>query len=205
MSASSRAWWEGRRILAIAAVLLALVVSAGVITTGTDVEGVLWQVRATARASVVFFVVTFAASAINGLWRSDAGKALLRNRRYLGLSYALSHGVHTSALFWYAHAKGVGFSDLTDTATFIGAMIGNTLIAAMVLTSTDGARRRLGRARWTLLHRAGMYYVFAIFVLSTMVPAWRGDPLGVAVMLALLAALGLRVANRLRMRRSAAA
>ncbi|MCW5954891.1 MAG: hypothetical protein KIT69_21760, partial [Propionibacteriaceae bacterium] len=68
-------------------------------------------------------------------------------------------------------------------------------------TSFDGAVAWLGRRRWQLLHRTGMYYLWLIFAISYLPralieSAWYAIPAG-----ALLAALALRFAVYRRQRR----
>lgn len=202
MSKSSRAWWEGRRLIAATVVLQLIVIAWGVGVVGLDVEGARWLIHTTARIALVVFLLTFSASALNGLFAGPAGKRLLRNRRYLGLCFATSHVFHTIALFWYAETLGKSFPDLVSPPTLVAFLLGYVLLVAMTLTSTDGARRRLGRTRWTVLHRSGMYYLYALFVFSYLFRALKGDVLGIVLMIALLATLGMRAANRLRLRRA---
>ncbi|MCA9707633.1 MAG: hypothetical protein KDK70_17420 [Myxococcales bacterium] len=99
--------------------------------------------------------------------------------------------------------RGRSLVFLLALLVFAGAMVGYAFVVAMVLTSTDGARRWLGGRRWTLLHRSGMYVLYAIFLLSYLGLAARGDVLGVVATAALLGALGLRAANRRRLQRAA--
>lgn len=78
--------------------------------------------------------------------------------------------------------------------------MGYLLLALLALTSTDAAVRWLGRSRWTALHKTGMYILYVIFVFSYLGRSMKGDPLSMISMVVLLAALGLRIAARLRRR-----
>jgi methionine sulfoxide reductase heme-binding subunit len=60
-------------------------------TTGVDEEGVRAIIRLTARTSVALFLLAFTASAAFRLWGGRLPRWLLVNRRYLGLSFAVSH------------------------------------------------------------------------------------------------------------------
>ena len=127
-----------------------------------------WQLAAryTARASYPFFLVTFVASSILRLHRRPWTMALLRDRRWWGLGFASCFFVHLVALLAYNWMRDqFPPAGLLDRGVWAYA-----LLLAMVLTSTDGARRRLGRW-WTVLHRVGMWGFFFIFVLSPYVDA----------------------------------
>jgi methionine sulfoxide reductase heme-binding subunit len=149
--------WSSLALVAMTAVLLALY--------GTAEEGVSVVVRATARTSLVFFVAAFAATGLRRLWRAPATAWLIRNRRYVGLSFAISHAIHLGAILTLA-ATVPGFAADVSLTTIIGGGTAYVLIAAMALTSNDTAVRRLGRRRWRALHLTGLWVVFGIFVSS---------------------------------------
>lgn len=167
---------------------------------GSDLqEG--WQLAAryTARASFPFFIVTFVASSILRLYRRPWTKALLRDRRWWGLGFASCFFVHLVALLTYNWLMDrFPPAGLLDRGVWAYAVL-----LAMVLTSTDGARRRLGRW-WTVLHRVGMWGFFFIFVLSPYADALLAlkmpdsDPLTDAYLLAGVAAVALKIAVRLK-------
>ena len=156
-----------------------------------------WQLAAryTARASFPFFLVTFVASSILRLYRRPWTMALMRDRRWWGLGFASCFFVHLVALLTYNWLRDqfppVG---LLDRGVFAYAVL-----LAMVLTSTDGARRRMGRW-WTALHRVGMWGFFFIFVLSPYADALlaltmpKFNPLTDPYTLAGVAAVALRIA-----------
>ena len=167
---------------------------------GSDLqEG--WQLAAryTARASFPFFIVTFVASSILRLYRRPWTKALLRDRRWWGLGFASCFFVHLVALLTYNWLMDrFPPAGLLDRGVWAYAVL-----LAMVLTSTDGARRRLGRW-WTVLHRVGMWGFFFIFVLSPYADALLAlkmpdsNPLTDAYLLAGVAAVALKIAVRLK-------
>ena len=149
--------WSSLALVAMTAFLLAL--------HGTGEEGVRVVVRATARTSLVFFAAAFAASGLRRLWRAPATAWLVRNRRYVGLSFATSHAIHLAAILTLV-ATVPGFAGSVSPVTAIGGGSAYVLIALMALTSNDTAVRRVGRRRWRALHLTGMWVVFGIFVSS---------------------------------------
>ena len=68
------------------------------------------------------------------------------------------------------------------------------------LSAEEGGESVFGDGTFSKL-ASGIATLVACIVLSYVVPALRGDLRGVIVMVALLGALGLRIANRLRLRR----
>lgn len=146
--------WITLALFAICGVLLA--------QHGFDEEGLRVLIRATARTSLVLFAPVFAASGLRRVWRSPVSAWLLRNRRYLGLSFAVSHALHLAAIL-AAAATVPGFAADVSPTTAIGGGTAYLLIALLALTSNDTAVRRLGRRRWRALHLTGIWVVFGIF------------------------------------------
>jgi methionine sulfoxide reductase heme-binding subunit len=163
--------------------------------TGADLQE-SWQLAAryTARASFPFFIITFAASSLQQLYRRPWTRTLLRNRRWWGLGFAACFVTHLVALLTYNWLKG-SFPPVgpLDPGVWVYAVL-----LGMVLTSTDAARRRLGRW-WKVLHRTGMWGLFFIFVLSPYVFALLDgklpdfEPLNEPYTIPGFAALGLKI------------
>lgn len=156
-----------------------------------------WQLAAryTARASFPFFLVTFVASSILRLYRRPWTMSLLRDRRWWGLGFASCFFVHLVALLTYNWLR----DQFPPVGLLDRGVLAYAILLAMVLTSTDGARRRLGHW-WTVLHRVGMWGFFFIFVLSPYADALlaltmpKFNPLTDPYTLAGLAAVALRIA-----------
>jgi DMSO/TMAO reductase YedYZ heme-binding membrane subunit len=138
------------------------------------------------------------------LYRRPWTKALLRDRRWWGLGFASCFFLHLLALLTYNWLR-----DRFPPADFLDPGVwAYAVLLAMVLTSTDGARRRLGRW-WTVLHRVGMWGLFFIFVLSPYLDALLAlkmpdsNPLTDVYLLAGVAAVALKIAAwwQSRMRR----
>ncbi len=175
------------------ATLLALAIVAGAFLThgGWTYEGAAAAARLTARASFLWFVTAWSASALARLWPGGWRTALLRRRRSVGLGFATTHTVHLAALLTAIFLFGHG----TKMVTVIGGGIGYLFVFAMAITSNDASVRRLGPRRWRLLHATGGYVIAGIFAFSYLgrVPAqpWLGVPtlslLGVAALLRVLA------------------
>ena len=200
----ARGWaltWRIASVLTLASIALFTV-------QGASEESVRAWVRATARASVALFLMAFVARPLRQLWRSGASRWLLANRRYLGVAAAYAQLLHGIALVWLFTRFAAYEPDLVG---LIGGGLGFALYFAMALTSSDAAAAALGKRRWKALHTAGAYWIWIVFAQTNFgnIP-YAFEKLGVghqvlyvAIQAALFAALGLRVAARLRPRPSA--
>lgn len=141
----------------------------------------------TARIAFVLFSLAFATSSLFRLAPSPFTRYLMRNRRYIGLSFALVHFTHL----------GLVLSNITlvpgearDIITIVPGAIAYAFLGLMTLTSNDISLRKLGAKRWKSLHKIGSYYIWLIFLATTLPPSANS-----AWMLALsLSVLFLRIA-----------
>jgi hypothetical protein len=191
---TARGRFEGPVVVAYAAAALALLSLAILLAAGTGEEGVRMGIRATARSSLVLFSLAFAASSLRRLWPTTASAWLLRNRRYLGLSFAVSHALHALGILELALRWPESFAH-TPLATRVGGGVGYAFVAAMAATSNDRAVAWLGHRRWRALHLAGSWVLWSIFAASYL-PAAARSPRSLPMAILVLAALTLRVAAR---------
>jgi len=133
---------------------------------GGDVEGVRLVIRATARTSLVLFVLAFTAGAMVELVPSDLTRWQRRNRRYLGVSFAVSHLIHLLAIAALASLDNALFWKLTNIGTIVLAGTAYLFIAAMAATSFDRTAAWLGPRRWRLLHLLGSWYIWISFAVA---------------------------------------
>jgi DMSO/TMAO reductase YedYZ heme-binding membrane subunit len=162
-------------------------------------------VRHSAKIALLCFAAAFSASSLHSLFPSRTSRYLLGNRRMLGLSFALSHGLHLAALV----ALGLWFPDpfvgTLDAVTLVGGGIAYLFVLLMAATSWDGAVRALGPKRWRLLHTIGGWYIWTVFTQSYL-PRALADVSYAPFAALLLAAAGLRIARwRVVRRREAVA
>ena len=171
---------------------------------GWNEEAVRTVVRASARASLLLFLLAFSASSLRRLWRTRASAWLLRSRRYLGVSFAVSHGLHLISLIVLGSVFPDRFYSELNPFVPVAGSIAYLFIAAMAATSFDRSAAWLGPRRWKLLHKTGGYVILAVFGVDFAEMALV-NPFYAPFALAIVAVLGLRVAARLRRPRSAQA
>ena len=182
----------GRLVGAISLALLALFAGT-LVLAGTGEQGLSLLTRNTVRAAFPLFLLAYVASSARRLWPGDATRWLLRNRRYLGISFGIAMALHLDAIFMLSLLLGDAFESPLTTKVFGG--IAYVFIAAMTLTSFDRTAAWLGRQRWNQLHRFGIHYVSLVFAVQ-----WLGklaESLSyLPFLLAMLAGFGIRFAAR---------
>ena len=186
--------WNAVALVAMSALVLA--------AAGTGADGVRMLIRATARSSAVLFLVAFVARPLRQLWRTDATAFAIKNRRYFGVSMAVSHLIHGIAIVWLLTVFPSAYQ--VNPVTLLGGGLGFVFIAALAATSSDAAFKALGRARWTLLHRSGVWYLWFVFAFTFVPDPSRGwDALHAGFVAAFVAAPLVRAAAWAKARRRA--
>ena len=184
-------WFEGWRLLAVLTLSL-IVLSLWIASMRQfEVEGVRMVIRFTARSSLLLFCLAFSAAALARLRPNAWTHWQRRNRRYLGLSFAVSHVIHAMAIVVFARMDPAGFADATSPASYIFGGIGYAAIIAMSATSFDRAAALIGTRAWRTLHLVGGYYLWFQFMVSfgKRVPAM---PLYAGFLVPLLVVMALR-------------
>lgn len=159
--------------------------------------------RLTARTSLVLFLLAWSASSANALWPSPSTKWLLRNRRYVGVSFAVSHGIHGVLIWTRAYVSGMDAA-VDNLSGLAAGSLAFLFLAAMTITSFDRTAAALGPRRWKLLHTAGGYWILFVFAASYAKRLPGGDPFHVGGLALIALAIAIRVAAvvRRRIRRS---
>lgn len=159
-------WFEGWRLFTLLSLtLLALSVwIAGM--RAFEVEGVRMAIRFTARTSLLLFCLAFAGAALARLWPNTGTRWLRRNRRYLGVSFTVSHAIHAAAILAFAVMDPEAYAAATSLASYIFGGIGYAFIIALTATSFDRTAAALGAGAWRRLHLVGGYYLLFQFTVS---------------------------------------
>jgi sulfoxide reductase heme-binding subunit YedZ len=157
---------NGWRLTGVLSLLLSVMALYLLSVQGWDAEGIRLVIRATARTSLVLFVLAFTASAMVELLPSEAARWPRRNRRYLGASFAVSHLIHLIAILALVSIDQVLFWKLTNINTIVLAGTAYLFIAAMAATSFDRAAAWLGPRKWRLLHLLGGWYIWISFAVA---------------------------------------
>ena len=147
------------RIVVVSALTVGAIVSVIWLFHGINEQGMRMAIRVTARTSTLLFLGAFVASSLHKLWSSPISVWLLKNRRYLGISMAVSHIYHAIALF------GLGYVTAGAAPPFEPlAIFGYVLLIAMTVTSFKQPADWLGKRGWKMLHSTGMYFFWLAFL-----------------------------------------
>lgn len=141
-----------------------------VLTLSAVVLGLNWSsddfllhwTRYTAHLAFPYLLLAFCASSLHRLVGSDWTASMLRNRRYIGLSFATAHGIHLIALTMFLLADETW---RPDTYFFVAAF-GFVVTAALAITSNNTMVRRVGAANWRTLHRWGINTLMLYFTVA---------------------------------------
>jgi len=141
--------------------IIAIVFCLILLVNGINEDSFRIAIRFTARSSCVLFLLAFLASSLRRLKPTSISRWLVANRRYLGLSMAISHGFHAIAI--------AGVAILTEENMVRdnhGANLGYLFIILMTITSFPRPAAILGRRGWRILHTVGMYYLWLSFTVA---------------------------------------
>lgn len=172
--------------LAVGAMVAAVFAAHGT----ADLEAVRQALRLTARTSLALFLLAFAASSLRRLWPVPATAWLLRNRRYVGVSFAASHFIHLGLVASLLRFDPARFDSLLGLVPGAGAYL---WLAAMTATSFDRMRAWLGQTWWRRLHLTGSWWIWAVFAGNLTPKAARGIGHALAAA-AVYAVFALRIA-----------
>lgn len=195
MDDRSKHAWEGWSIVGAVAVGLILLVTMEAMMAPDPVAGVRGIIRATARSSFALFALAFTASAVCYFWPNTWTRWQLRNRRYLGVSFALSHFVHLLAILALGQLAPAELAAGANAITWIFGGLAYVFIALMTATSFDSTARLISRRAWSLLHTIGSYYIWLIFANSYLGRA-ATMPAYIPVAALVVFILGLRIVAR---------
>lgn len=193
--------FSGWRLTGLLSILLALMALGILITDGMSTDAIRMVIRATARTSLVLFLLAFIAAPAAKLWPGGATRWLLRNRRYIGVSFAASHGIHALAIIAFAVQDPVLFGEMTTTGTLISGGSAYLFIILMAATSFDRAVAWLGARNWRILHWCGAWYIALSFTITN-AKRTPDMPLYWLPVALVLGAILLRLVVKLRDRRS---
>lgn len=162
-----------------------------VLNDSSDKETVSLLIRTTAKLSFVLFMLAFVASSLFYYIKNGFTTWLLKNRRYLGVSFAISHYIHLAALlFMTLHIEFNVFEDRGLFRTAIGALA-YAFVTVMTITSFDRTRNLFGKNNWKRIHTFGGYLLWVIFAKSYVLE--MTDPLRIFFALVAVIVLVLRV------------
>jgi len=199
---------HGWRLFSLLSALVLVATALALWSQPQWVEALRSAIRVTARTSFAIFLATFLASSLATLVPSPLTRGLVRERRFLGLTFAFSHAVHAVLIILYVKFFPETFWHGRSATANIPGSIGYLFIILMTVTSFPYAVKLLGARIWKGLHNTGTWVIAAVFVLSfyKRLPMGSWYPLGFALITSAVALkLTAKLALRLRRERRPAA
>lgn len=185
-------WTESWRLFWLLSLALAAMGVGLLFAAGDGTEGYRLVIRATARTSLILFLTAFAASAAARLWPGALTHWLRRNRRQLGLGFAMSHLIHALAIVALWQTNPDTFWMLTNKGSIITGSTAYLFIALLAATSFDRIVKAIGPKAWGWLHWLGVWFIAISFIFTNgkriPVSGWYAVPVALV-----LAAIVLRI------------
>ena len=180
------------------------IILAGLAVTGTSTpEATVAMIRLSVQLASPWVYLAFVATALGQLFPSSFSSWLLRNRRYVGLSFAAGFGWQAVFILVLLGLHGDYYATvLHDTTEFISRMLSYVLLIALAVTSFFPVRRAMDPRHWRLLHLVGIWYFWAAIWVSYAETVMTGDTRVIAIVFVIsgLLALALRCAGFLKKR-----
>lgn len=131
-------------------------------------EGVSFMVQLSVRCAVPLLFVAFAASSTAALFPGTLSSWLLRNRKFIGLSFAAAMAWQALFIIWLVTVhRDYYVAEVYVLRDVIEGVLGYSFLIAMTLTSFRFGRKHLTPKQWKLLHTLGIYslwiYAFSVY------------------------------------------
>ena len=149
--------------------------------------------RMTARLAFVIYILVFVTRPLRQIMPMPLTNALLRNRRYVGISFAAVMTMHLALISWlllYVQDDG------RTLASLLPGIVTYLLITLMLVTSFDAPARALGPKNWQRLHKTGLYWIGTIFAVALVpdVIDYPSDPIYLTIGALMILAIIIRAA-----------
>lgn len=187
---------KGWGILAAMLGLLASVLVLQVIRVGLGDPFLLQGIRWTARLSFPCFILAWTASSVHHFWPTPWSRWQLRQRRFLGITFAILHLIHLAFIAMKALLSSGESLAGGPWFEFAAGALAYLFLVLMLVTSFPATASAVPRGLWIWLHTSGGYLLAVIFSVSYGTRA-GSDPAFLPQAATLVAAWGLRLARRM--------
>jgi hypothetical protein len=152
--------WRLFWFIAIAmSVIMVVEMVAADLTTGAGVSS---MIGFSVRWAVPFIYLVMAASSVQILFPGPFSSWWLRNRKYLGLCFAVAMAWQGFFIFIMSNFfSEYYYEDIYLLRDELEGSVGYIFLSAMVLTSFKFGRQCLSSRQWKLLHKSGVYFLWA--------------------------------------------
>lgn len=136
-----------------------------IFSSSFDAEAFDAALIVTGRLGLLLFVVSFGATKFHSIFRAGWSRQILKYRRHLGISCALSMFLHV--VWIYAKVLALpGWWETLSQYEKITGIVTLFVISVMGLTSNDLCLKKMGLKNWRRLHLIGGYMALYAFVME---------------------------------------
>lgn len=167
---------RGLGVLALTLIATAAAAGFYLARSAFEEEALRTVLRFTAWLAFAVYLLIFVARPLQQLRPSRPARWLLRNRRYLGISFA---GIMIGHLVFLLWLNGFVFA--------VPGIVAYALILLMLVTSFDRPKKAIGPRRWRLLHKTGIYLTGTLFAGATAIALWQSPTRPLLLVFATLA------------------
>ena len=160
----SSSFMNGWRLFGLIAIPVSVAVLAAMATVDlASPAGISEMIQFSVRLAVPWLFIAFAASSLAAIAPNAFTRWLLRNRRIIGLCFAAGMAWQLFFILWmvlghweYYVEEAYSVYDLSEQ------LPGYLVLSAMTLTSFRFGRNRLSARQWKILHKGGIYFLWAV-------------------------------------------
>ncbi len=128
----------------------------------SDAAAVSHMISFSVRWAVPFIYLVAATSALQALFPGPFPMWLLRNRKYIGMCFAVAMAWQGLFIFIMStFFRDYYFEEIFYLRDELEGSTGYIFLAAMVVTSFKFGRKYLNAKQWKLLHKSGLYFLWA--------------------------------------------
>ena len=125
-------------------------------------QGVSHMIQYSVRWAVPFIYIVVAASSVQVLFPGEFSRWWLRNRKYIGLCFAVAMAWQGLFIFLMSNFfRDYYFAEVFYLRDELEGSTGYIFLAVMVLTSFQLGRKHLSNKQWKLIHTCGIYFLWA--------------------------------------------
>ncbi len=119
-------------------------------------------IQLSVRFAVPWLLLAFAASSLQILFPGPLSLWLARNRKYVGLAFAAGMAWQALFILWMVLIYTDYYvSEVYVLRDAIEGVVGYAFLIAMTITSFLPVRKHMTPGQWKLLHKSGMYFLWA--------------------------------------------
>jgi len=130
---------------------------------GLEDAPIRFMLRTSAQTSFAFLILILITRPLFQLHKKSYSKWLMKNRTFIGVSFAGIHTGHLLLIFLRAHE--IPTFNLVLSENKLGALA-YLMIFLMLVTSFKSPKQLIGARLWKRLHKFGLYFITFVFVVT---------------------------------------